>query len=176
MMKVTKPRARVCLLLVLLITGGLAPVAQSRWYQFVSPDNDFSVSFPGQPQHKTSGSSPQLELYTFSFGQHTLSFGYQDIVPPSQTSAQRAEALAAAVSAQLQWISANGRLLRHKPLPDGGRELLCQTEMNGRPAFRLLRLYVHGTRLYVLTCTAAERSKLAAPAVMRHFASFRFTR
>jgi hypothetical protein len=162
-MKTTKPRTRLCLLLVMLAGCGLVPLAQPRWYQLVSPNNDFSVSFPGQPQHKTSTSSPKLELYTFSFGQHALSVGYQDIVPPPLTPAQRAEALAAAVSDQLQWISANGRLLRHAPLPDGGHQFDFTSQLEaGVPLYSRDRIYVAGARYYHLTCLSLSPQGLDA--------------
>jgi hypothetical protein len=154
-----------------------APGAPEEWQRAVSPDGDFVVEFPGQPKYEArlnAQTGVQVQGYAFPFGDLQFILTFQELLDPPETAAERALRLKEVQTGLLS--DKHLSLIRLVRLSDGGRELLCQTQLNGRPAFRLLRLYIHGTRVYMLTCTAAERSKLDDPAIARHFASFRFTR
>lgn len=135
-------------------------VAPDEWYRAVSPDRDFVVEFPGQPKYEArlnAQTGAQVQGLAFPFGDLQFILTFQELLDPPETPAERDLRLKEVQTGVLS--DRKLALVRQVRLPDGGLELLCQTQLNGRPAFMLLHLYVHGTRVYVLTCTAHQSGK-----------------
>jgi hypothetical protein len=154
--------------------------AQSQWPRFVSPNNDFSISFPSEPKHEThvkASREPPLELYTLVFNKHLLNIGIKELRPAPKTQRQRASALSGAVKSQLDWIEKEGgQLLKHQTLSDGG----VQFDFIGRIDAKTLtytrdRIYIYGTRYYQLRCLSLNLQGIDESIASQFFNSFRLT-
>lgn len=178
-MKSISSPIRFCIALTLLFTFILEGTAQTRWYKFISPNNDFSIDFPGEPKHESHAGSvtdPPLELYTFIFRRHLINVGYKDLPSAPQTPEQRASALSGAIKSQLDWINKmGGQLFRQRPLEDGGVEFDFSGKLeDGTPTYNRDRIYVYGTRYYQLRCLSVNPQGLDESIASQFLNSFRF--
>lgn len=180
LMKFMSSLIRLCWALLILLTVTYQPNAQTRWYRFMGPDNDFSINFPSVPKHEThlnSSSQQPLELYTFVFNRHLLNIGYKDLVPAPHTLKQRESALSGAIKSEIDWIKKlGGQLLKQQRLANGGIQFDFTSRLDdGTPTINRDRIYIYGGRYYQLRCLSISQLGLDESIANQFFNSFQFT-
>jgi hypothetical protein len=178
-MKARTNLTRICIAIVFLNLLNSGITAQAQWLRFISPDNEFSISFPGKPNHETHTNptwETPLELYTITFNAHLLNIGIKKLKPAPKTQRQRASTLFGAVRSQLDWIEkVGGRLLKQQPLPDGGVQFDYIGRLdNGTQTYNRDRIYIYGIRYYQLRCLSTNPQGLDESIANKFFNSFRF--
>lgn len=147
-----------------------API--NPWYKLQGPDGDFVAEFPGKADYSidtSSSTGAPLHQYRFFYGENFFSVSYRERSEPRATPQQELkQALKSYQAAIPGW-----ELLRQVDMPDG--YLIDHRGMSaGYPVLERTRLYLHGTRLYFVSCMTKNLSGPNKDDVNRFFASFRF--
>jgi len=153
--------------------------AQRNWYRVISPDRDFTVEFPDEPEYVFRPNPENgygTGVFRTIFGQYALEARYQEVTPAPKTEEEITKFLTMTKEWHREaWNRLGSRETRIADLPGGGYEAdgLGQTR-DGRPKYTRMRTYFRGSRVYVVSCISTSRSGLGGPVVDRFLDSFRF--
>jgi hypothetical protein len=172
---------KLCLsaLIVLMISAQIS-AAQVRWQRFSAPDGDFTVEFPGAPEHSSVANNLEgspIEVYSVITGKYSFGVVYQDAPQPVDgTSRESLRALAEGCRLSAQ--SPGRKLLRVRQLPGGVIECLSAGP-SGNTIYptdqRLERNFVRGRRYYTLSVYSWAAAGVNRAKAARFFSSFRLT-
>lgn len=178
-MSVKAQLMRFCLALILLISLTPTANAQAAWYKLTGPDGDFAVEFPGAPVNElvpVSGTGESLQTHHFTYGNHRLDFNYRDLRSPAATKSQvDAHLTAYARDFTRVMVEKGGQVFRRSVLLDGGVEFVSKYPAGSlrETVYEQSRVYVRGSRLYVISCTSLSDSGVDQAFAMRFFSSLR---
>jgi hypothetical protein len=178
-MKFTGKLIRQIHILLLIVLSSLNLVAQTRWYKVTSPDKEFTVEFPSEPEY-VFRPNPDTGYGTGVFriinGNYAFEASYQEVVLPLKTDDDVIGFLNMTKDWQRQsWEKINVERTRIADLSGGGYESDGYGHFNdGRPKHLRTRTYFRGRRLYIITCTSWSPSGLGGKTVSRYLDSFRF--
>jgi hypothetical protein len=101
---------------------------------------------------------------------------YYDLAHPPITSEQKSASFEGTKSGYLRGLQRDGnRLLRQEELADGGYQVDSLGQLyDGTPAYLRVRIYLHGTRTYLLTCATWHPDGLDETIANRFFGSLHF--
>jgi hypothetical protein len=151
--------------------------SDAAWYKFTSLDGDFEVEFPDKPDYDTKAhpvTGTQMQVVSFTYGDYDVGVQSSDLVPPPNTSVEREQWLVGATEKFLR--GSESRLIRQTRLSDGALQIESRRQLDGRTMFTRVRVYIRGSRGYVVSCSVFSQSLAALdePIGARFFASFRF--
>lgn len=165
------------LLLLALSTSNLK--GQTRWYKVTSPDKEFTVEFPSEPEY-TFRPNPDTgygtSVFRMIYGKYSFETSYQEIILALKTDDEITKFLNMTKDWQRQsWEKINVRRTRLVDLPNGGYEADGYGNFNnGQRKYMRVRTYYRNKRLYIITCASWSPSGLGGEIVDRYLASFRF--
>jgi len=170
-----------CLCLFLLLQIALLPrvKAQAGWYKFTSPNNDFTISFPGKPNYVPQTDSHvnrRIERFSLTFENHYLEVHYIDLANRRETKEQIEASLEGIKSGYLQSLkNGRGRLLSLARIPEGGYQFDSIIPLrDGTPAHNRTRVYVLGSRQYTISCATWNQDGIDELLATKFLDSFTF--
>lgn len=150
--------------------------AHTAWYKFMPPSGDFEAEFPDRPDYNTKAHpvvGTQIESVSFTYGEYDLSVQSSVLVPQPATLAEQEQWFADAAERFVK--GSQSSLIQQARLADGALQFESRRQLDGRTMFSRVRVYIRGSRGYIVSCSVFSQSlsALDEPLPARFFASFR---
>lgn len=151
--------------------------SDAAWYRFTNLNGDFEAEFPDKPDFDTRAhpvTGAQMQVVSFTYGEYDFGVQSVELVPSLNTPAEQEQWLAGATEKFL--TGSESRLIRQTRLTDGALQIEARRQLDGRTMFIKARVYVRGSRGYVVHCSVFSQrlAALEEPVPARFFASVRF--